>query len=386
MSLEGELTVRLAWDGRRVRQVTIRSSRPFAIARVVANRTPSEAMALVPRLFSICAGAQGAAAASALDAASARATPLVRRHARETAALVEAVQEHFWRLLIDWPQAMGHASAPAPVAAVRALVAPVLANAVAVDPPAADARARDELARALDPLARDHLYAMEPAAWLALSDAMALERWTASRATLPACLLGELLAHAPRLGASDIGLMPPATPEALAAALAPALERDPAFARAPHWNGVAVETGALARQQAHPLVAALRARDGNTAAVRMVARLVELAALLSRLHAGDVPTDDAPAVRSIALADGVGLAAADTARGLLVHRARIAAGRIAAYDIVAPTEWNFHPEGPLARGLAALAAADEAELVRSTRIAVHALDPCVACRVEVAHA
>ncbi len=72
VTIEGELTVRLAWDGGRVRDVAIASSRPFAIARVLAGRTADEAAAIVPRLYSLCAGAQGAAAATALDAAGAR--------------------------------------------------------------------------------------------------------------------------------------------------------------------------------------------------------------------------------------------------------------------------------------------------------------------------
>ena len=80
------------------------------------------------------------------------------------------------------------------------------------------------------------------------------------------------------------------------------------------------------------------------------------------------------------------MAAVQTARGLLLHRARIARGRVAAYRIVAPTEWNFHPEGPLARGLAGMIADDEPALERGATLVVQALDPCVACTIEVTHA
>ncbi|MEO8675366.1 MAG: nickel-dependent hydrogenase large subunit, partial [Casimicrobiaceae bacterium] len=69
-----------------------------------------------------------------------------------------------------------------------------------------------------------------------------------------------------------------------------------------------------------------------------------------------------------------------------LHHVVIDGGRVAAYRIVAPTEWNFHPAGALVRGLATLAANDEPRLVREARLAVQALDPCVACCVEVAHA
>jgi Ni,Fe-hydrogenase I large subunit len=75
-----------------------------------------------------------------------------------------------------------------------------------------------------------------------------------------------------------------------------------------------------------------------------------------------------------------------TARGLLLHRARIDAGHVSGYEIVAPTEWNFHPAGALAHGLDGMEADDEATLRKHARLVVQGLDPCVACRIEVGHA
>ena len=56
------------------------------------------------------------------------------------------------------------------------------------------------------------------------------------------------------------------------------------------------------------------------------------------------------------------------------------------YTIVAPTEWNFHPQGALAQGLVGRRVADAEHAVRDARVLVQALDPCVACGVEVADA
>ena len=88
----------------------------------------------------------------------------------------------------------------------------------------------------------------------------------------------------------------------------------------------------------------------------------------------------------MALGTGEGLAAVETARGTLLHRVRLVDQQVADYQIVAPTEWNFHPGGALATGLVALEAADDAQLLGAARLAVHALDPCVAFRVEADHA
>ena len=103
MTVEGELFVRLAWTGARVEGVRIRSTRRDAASRVLKGRLPADALAWIPRVFSICSRAQEAAARHALanagaDIAPAPDTDAVRR---------EIVDEGFFRLLIDWPRAVG---------------------------------------------------------------------------------------------------------------------------------------------------------------------------------------------------------------------------------------------------------------------------------------
>jgi Ni,Fe-hydrogenase I large subunit len=83
------------------------------------------------------------------------------------------------------------------------------------------------------------------------------------------------------------------------------------------------------------------------------------------------------------LPGGGGLAWVENARGLLMHRLRLVQGRTADYRIVAPTEWNFHPDGALSAALRDSPAHDLDALRRRTRRLVDSLDPCVACSVEV---
>jgi hypothetical protein len=384
--------------------VSVRSTRPFGAARILEGRTPADAAATAPALFSICARAQGAAAEAALAAASGDATTPAAAARRESAVRLETIQEYLWRLLIDWPKAMGREPLVAPVAAARQRIATLLAQAPA--DAAWRASVRDGLATVLGDVAAMHVYGVPPAAWLALLDVAALDAWARAGRTLPAQLLGALDAMAPGLGRSDVPLMAEPKPGVLVATVVPALRSDPAFGRAPDWAGTPVETGALARTRAHPLIAALLARDGNAVRTRMAARLVELAQLVAALaepggesgtgatddvRAGDSPAHPGtspgrPWVVGLPLAPGEGLGAVETARGLLIHRARVAAGRVTGYQIVAPTEWNFHPRGALVRGLDGLDAPDEDALVQRARLVVQALDPCVACSVEVGHA
>ena len=138
--------------------------------------------------------------------------------------------------------------------------------------------------------------------------------------------------------------------------------------------------------RAHPLVAALDAMYGHAAVTRIVARMVEVGALLAELAGDRSAEPDWQRTQSVTLGHGDGLGAVETARGLLLHRVRVHDECVVEYQIVAPTEWNFHPDGALVRGLASTAVTDAADLLRKARLDVHSLDPCVACRVEIGHA
>ena len=384
MTIEGELIVRLDCSERRVRRVTVRSTRPVIAARVLLGKTAIDAAAMVPKLFSLCGGAQGAAAAVALAAAGATAFKAeAGSHDREV--LLESIQDTFWHLLIDWPNTMGHVPATAPVTAARFQIASATRGADGTTQ-LHDTAVMRELGARLAAIATQAVFGMPPAAWLELADVAALRSWCGRGGTLPAVLLGNILTDLPTLGRSATPLMPAVRAEALLQVMLPALRGDPAFGRAPTWDGTPVETGALARMHELPLVHALQEQFGNAVVTRIVARLAELAQMTLEMAGMPAPVSGPRRVGSMALGHGEGLASVETARGLLLHHARVHEECVGDYQIVAPTEWNFHPGGALTRGLENLAFDDEPWLHRAARLAVHALDPCVACRVEVVHA
>ncbi|MEN9423060.1 MAG: hypothetical protein RL122_443 [Pseudomonadota bacterium] len=72
-----------------------------------------------------------------------------------------------------------------------------------------------------------------------------------------------------------------------------------------------------------------------------------------------------------------------TARGLLVHRVVQVDGLICTYQIVAPTEWNFHPQGSPYSMLSSLQAKNALELRTKAKALITALDPCVAYQLEI---
>lgn len=369
-AIEGELTIRLRWDGAHVREVAIDSTRPHVADRLLAGKPVDEAVALVPRLFSICARAQGIAAQLAAEAAcGVDGEPLAA--ARTRAIEAEIAQEYLWRALIDWPQAVDREPDTEALATVRAALA-------------GDGAAS---ARAVRDVIETRILAGDADEWLA-SHVPAFEMWIARAPTAAAQLAAEMQRDGPRHGASSTPLLPPLN-AANAAKFAAALDADADFERLPQLDGRPAETGAVARMQAVPLVASLAAAYGRSILVRFVARLTELARLASARPA------QWPLLGRIARGTGQGIGWVETARGLLVHAIELdgprqphsgAGDRIKRYRIVAPTEWNFHPRGALAAGLAGAYAASEIDLRRRAHWLAQALDPCVAYRVEIAHA
>jgi len=111
----------------------------------------------------------------------------------------------------------------------------------------------------------------------------------------------------------------------------------------------------------------------------MLARLVELAALPSLMEQAAPPIIRAWSI--VKEGCGIGISGVETSRGLLFHVASLRDGKVADYRILAPTEWNFHPAGPLVQALTGL----QSDKVLA-RLVSRSLDPCVGFDVELMNA
>ncbi len=350
--LGGEIRILLGGE------VRILAARPQLAQRLLAGRTAAQAAGLIGRLYAVCGQAQRVACEAATHAALGVEPPPIASERRARRVLAELAREHVLHLG-SW------GGTPPDSGALAALL-----------------RAGDDaaaLASALDRLLRTTLLGEAPAAWLA-RDLDALGEWWRRGGSGPARCLAQLMADPEPQGACLPWLPPIAVwrPEEMEALARMALE-EPRFCTAPLWRGSPAETGALARLAHAAQAPVWLSHLGRGSAARLLARLEELARLPGRLLQGG------PAVvRTFPLEEGLGAAGVETARGLLLHVVRLRDGRVTDYRILAPTEWNFHPRGPLAQALKALPA-DARRGARARRLAA-SLDPCVACRVEDAHA
>ena len=322
---QGGVRLTVGWDGAQIATAQVECRRPQA-AKLLEGRPVAEALALVPKLFSLCGCAQGAAAR--LAAAAAQGERLtVDSLCREVAQ--EAIGEHLWRLLLDWSPLLG-----------------------------------------LPPGKEDFLH------WRKRLLSVKTRQDSEGVAS-------DLIRWLPSLGdfqVSDRAVLAPAQLLPWRDAAAWAVHGiTPAFAAAPAFAGCPAETGALARHAAEPVVAELLA-DGRRVAARLTARRADIEFLAQGLLD---PSLLLGWLDGASAGEGVGVARVETARGLLLHLMQVKDGRVEAYVIVAPTEWNFHSQGAFVGEIVGSPAAtrDEAEML--ARRLTLALDPCVSYQVVV---
>lgn len=367
MSLAGKLGLRIEWDGNAVLGVEVKSTRPQAY-RVLEGRSPDNAVQLVPMLYRICGKAQQAAAIAAVSAAQGPESPAINTLARAVAC--EAMQEHLWRLLLDWPKLLGLPQAQEQFVHWHGTLK-------------AFAAGHGNAENFLEEL-HQVLLGVTHAEWQRLDSYARLSEWREAGRGLFAAVVAALELEESKLDfvgeRTACALMPQWSAADVLRIYSGGLDRE--FAAMPRHEGKAMETGALACWQHTPLLQdVLHKRPGRLLA-RLIARVIDLLDSVEALGHENM----SGRIQGIAASDGSGLAVVRTARGMLMHRVRIEAERVAEYLIVAPTEWNFHPQGALANGLVGLKAGNVEQLMETIRYYVLSLDPCVEYEIEVADA
>ncbi len=340
----GRLQVEVRLQDGVIRTVDTRLQRPLAqLSRLLVGQTAEAALARIPLLFALCAAAQQVAALRALErAAGWPAVPEVEQGRTQLSEL-ELIRESLLRLVQDW-------HLPLPLERLKALVALCRRGAALLQPltalHAAPLSADPQLEETLAELA---------AAWADLE------------LPIPADWLGPRLSRwrEVALGGPLPAVFDPAALSALLAQLR-AGDARAEIAGAPRITGPAAVAGMQA-------TAAAQIEQHVGALLRRTAQAID------SLQQPSLP----PAVAGLAAGEGVGLA--QTARGALLCRVQVENGLVGAWQLLAPTDWNFHADGPLRRWLCGVRVAEE-DSEALLRALILAVDPCVAFEVKIIHA
>lgn len=385
---EGELQITLSRRGEAVCDARISSSRPLNACRIFVGKSPAETLATLPLLYSVCGTAQEHAAVAALEQATGLTPAPALTAARQLLVWLETAREHLWRIMIDWPELLREPGSKSKLGVLMNML-PTARQGLFGDKgaglnaamPAPDIPAIERLVGVLEAALNAEVFGCEPDEWLSLQRPAAVESWIEHGRTPAARLLRRLLEQGWQdLAVTGVPALPVLDPELLNERFDTAVETG--FIATPEWGGEACETTPLARQLDQTLVAALVRERGRGLITRLLATLVELAAIPGLLQRQVERLDRADPAAAKA-ATGIGLGQVEAARGRLIHRVELKDNLVQRYQILAPTEWNFHPAGVLAQGLVTLRSQQPAELEWLSRLLISAVDPCVGYQLKI---
>jgi hypothetical protein len=381
LPLEQKICLHAAMVDGRLVPASLSSTRTASIPGVLAAQPVGGVPHRLSQLFPLCGTAHAMAGLMAIEAALRIEASPAQRAFRALVALVEHGAASAWRIMMDWPPLLGEPPQIRAYAAIHRIAAAVRTAADRdrwAQPGGARLRLnRDDFGRTVAGLARVLNEAFPEAADRALGWG-ALQRAVQDGASLPARLISA--AHAGALaayGCHDRPLLPALDADWVATRLA----ADPGFGDAPTLNGTPAEVGALASRR-HPLVDDAIVDWGPTLATRLLAAALDCPVVADRLrHALDDLADDDPVAVDLA-GTGRGAGVVETSRGPLAYLIDTSGGQVRMLRSVAPTEWNFHPDGPF---ISALTAAPKVpDPVFAARLLATSFDPCVLFCIELA--
>lgn len=371
---EGEIHITISAD----KHVSIVNTRPMGLAAHLARLTPEDALRRIALLFSTCRSAQALAGCYAIEAACAHEVSPEQKLARSILRAAEILLEHAMNVFLHWPAMFGQQSAYVDV--VRKIRANLF-NLWRVLYPQNDwMRVGGGLlrpdARALRRCLVATSTALATANLPSLLETLDFDQWRAT-ATGPAAMLFRMLEENGWNEYGDTKIAPLQNPNRHWLDALLAVDHDLQFIAQPNWQGVPQFTGALARQYDEPLIKHARIRFGCGLATHLLAHCVEIERTRKKLFSLCARLKDGQR-EDVLLRDASGIAIVQAARGTLVHRVEIQDNRLQRYQVLAPTEWNFHPRGIVATALQQESSND----LRPAHLFIAALDPCVAWKIE----
>jgi hypothetical protein len=387
--IEGKIVINIHSEIRGEGRVSVCSQRQVHASQVMVGKTVEQTLSLIPLMFNVCGIAQSRASLLAVQRAINISSDTHHEIARDMLVLVESAREHLYRILLDWPKLFGKSVNPKALPALGQLITD-FKNALFESGDAFSLHSRLQFDAAqlrslidnLDDYLNQHIFQMETADWLKIRDIEGLNQWTNNNDGIAASSVHMICEDGwSSQGYSDSSALPPLSTRELIKRFESDQNRH--FIEQPDWKGKVYETTSFIRQSHHPLIGLLKREFHNTLITRWVARLVELARIpqqLSVMRDQLIQSESSPLKP---VDEQIGLAQVEAARGRLIHHLKISDNHISSYQILAPTEWNFHPQGLICKSLTNTSTRNPLKLDRLARLLINAIDPCVGYELRI---
>lgn len=387
MSIEGSVSIDVALGD--PPRVNVSFTQPGDVTRLLRGKRPEEALNIIPAVFALCGRAQFHAARLALDAAEGRARERGALAVLQCMTEMESLRENNLRIARDWTNALEERLEPASLKSLMRFV-PDLEAALSINRGELewDGATRLDRAGAFHVIDRAEAWLGtavfgEPVSdWRARQDFDDMVAWASLARTGAARLLHRIHCDGlAEVGAVDVRGLEALDSKTVFAWLAgdgSDTQRLPT-AR----NGIVPETTALSRHAGDPRLGGAAGRKERATGLfaRLTARLIELSELPERMR--QLLDERREPTWGRVLDEGCGMSEVSAARGTLIHAASVVEGRIAGYRVLAPTHWNFVPQGVAARAVNRIAAKHGSQAQKLCELMVTAIDPCVAYSVRI---
>jgi hypothetical protein len=283
---------------------------------------------------------------------------------REALIALESLREHALRVLMDWAVYLKE-KANKPL--LRRITSTTQALMQLLEPQKITAYQANKVVLPIEAQKLWTRYATDLSTFLFADSAQnwrdcSLCEWIEQQQTQPARFLAWLgEKNWKDAGQSSVSPLPFISDQALQQRL---LKEQYSFIAQPEWQG---QTYELSWFNQHDLA-------DNGLYSRTLGRLFEIMDLILTLDAFFLENKKLPIAYPIA---ATGLAHTHAARGRLTHCVEMDGSRVKQLLILAPTEWNFHPQGVAVKSLENLQADYPDELRQQAELLIHAIDPCV---------
>lgn len=368
--------------------IKISSSRPLHAANILLGKTPEQALDTIPLLFSVCGVAQSRAALSAIQ--QAQHIPL-NKHlelARDIMVLSENAKEHLLRIFLDWPSLFEHPNNNNNLPYITKLTQNFKtslfskAQAFTLDSQLnSDILSTEKYIQSLEHYLEQHVFNVPIKEWLSIDNIEQLNHWAKQQNGTAAYSISKICEQGwAAQGNANCAPLPTLENNSLSERFLASNAN--AFIAQPTWQEQCYETTSLSRYQHHPLIKALNNKFHSGLITRWVARLIELASIPQQMRSHlELIQKTQPSTKKNSASQG--LSQVEAARGRLVHHVAIKNNSIERYQILAPTEWNFHPNGLIQESLRHIKCQSASQWAHVAKLLINTIDPCVGYQLRI---
>lgn len=398
MSIAGELTIKMSYtNNQSCRQINsqIESTRPLQASKLFTGKSIAQTLTTIPLLFNICSKAQTVTALRAIESATGSPPSKQTESNREALITLENLREQTLRVVMDWPSAINEQAENKLLSQVSLGINQLMQSlepsntltykskeSTPINNKTHNKKYNKTLWENFSKTLSQSIFGSSAQYWLENISQNGqlthgeLENWANKQQTQTARFIHWLnqkewkhagnsaIEHIPSINDNDL--------------LNELIKQDQTFTFQPSWNNQCYELSWYSRKH-NCQQCAENKQNNNGIYNRMAARLKEIADLIIRLDIFFIEKIDIDTTESAV----TGIAHSEAARGRLTHYVEVEDDRINKLVILAPTEWNFHPNGVAVNSLNNLDASSTTELRQQAELLIHAIDPCVGYQLQI---